>query len=84
MVLKLAQMQEDVKQLRAAQLSHEGSIKTLFLCAGESDYAVERLQAKVEEHSSMLSLYQQTCSTVLTGFSDALRSISQLCFVKKQ
>ena len=82
-VLELAEMRQDIQQLRATEESHKGSIKTLFLSLGDTDFIAEKLQVKVEQQSTMLSVYQQTCSTVLAGFSEALKNISTLCYTTK-
>jgi hypothetical protein len=83
MALEVAEMRQDIQQLRATDESHKGSIKTLFLSLGDTDFLAEKLQEKIQQQSTMLSVYQQTCSAVLAGFSEALKNISTLCYTTK-
>ncbi|CAF4169633.1 unnamed protein product, partial [Rotaria magnacalcarata] len=45
-VLELAEMRQDIQQLRATEESHNGSIKTLFLSLGDTDFVAQKLQVK--------------------------------------
>jgi hypothetical protein len=83
-VLELTEMRQNIQQLRATEESHNGSMKTLFLSLGDTNFVAEKLQVKVEKQFTMLSVYQLTCSTVLAGFSEALKNISTLCYTKKR
>ncbi|CAF4170373.1 unnamed protein product, partial [Rotaria magnacalcarata] len=46
MVSKLAEMRQHIQQLRATEESHNGSIKTLFLSLGDTDFVAQKLQVK--------------------------------------
>ena len=78
LIAELAHMRNAIDELHSTQQSHDGSIKSLFLVNGDTDYTVQRLQVKVEEHSSVLSPHQQASNAVLANLSGALKNISNL------
>ncbi|CAF3441353.1 unnamed protein product [Rotaria socialis] len=57
MVLELTEMRQDIQQLRATEESHNGSIKTLFLSLGDTDFVAEKLQVKTASTTSLASIW---------------------------